>query len=412
MSTKEHFYRASWILIDQGVVSLGNFSVNIFLARQLAPTDYGTFALLMGGLYALQIVNASLIFYPMSVRMAVSHVDDGKALLGAALRIFVLLLSPLCILLALTLFAFDLGSIVPAALVYLTLWQLQEAMRRGLLARFRIKAAIIGDTISYLGQFGIILGLTAAGSLSLPNAFFGMAATSGLATVIQACQLQLSLRGTIQLRLALMDFWSIGSWSLANNLISYLRSFIFLWMLGFGWGAAAAASFQAVLNVLNLTNPVVLGLCNTIPQTTARARAGGRRQAWSSARVYILLGIPPLFLYYAVALTAPEFVLHVFYGPMSPYVELSLPLRILAIAFAANYGVEMICSFLHGIDAPRLALVINAIGLGTALVLVVPLTSMFGVAGSCAALAVTNAARLIASLYIIARITGAMRESG
>ncbi|MGO8846969.1 MAG: polysaccharide biosynthesis C-terminal domain-containing protein [Methylocella sp.] len=391
-------------MIDQGVVSLGNFSVNIFIARQLAPSDYGTFALLMGGLYALQIVNSSLIFYPMSVRMAVSHGDDEKVL-GAALRLFVLFLSPLCILLVLTLFAFDLSRILPATLAYFTLWQLQEALRRGLFARFRIKAAIIGDTVSYLGQIGIIFGLIAAGSLSLPNLIWGMAATSGLAAVIQARQLRLSLRGPLHLRLVLIDFWSIGSWSLANNLISYLRFYIFIGMLGFGWGAAAAASFQAVLNVLNLANPVIMGLCNIIPQTVARARAGGGRLAWSSARPYILLGVPPIFLYYAVTFTASDFVLHVFYGPMSPYVELSLPLRILAIAFAVSYGVEMICSFLHGIDAPRLALVINTIGLIPALILVFPFTSMFGLVGSCAALAIANAARLVTSLFIIARTT-------
>jgi O-antigen/teichoic acid export membrane protein len=110
MSTKVHFDRASWTLIDQGIVSLGNFSVNILIARQIAPKDYGAFASLMGGQYALQIVNSSLIFSPMSVRMAVSHGDDEK-LQGAALRLFVLLLSPLCILLALTLFAFNLSQL-------------------------------------------------------------------------------------------------------------------------------------------------------------------------------------------------------------------------------------------------------------------------------------------------------------
>src|ERR1700730_7929502 len=118
MSTKAHFFRAFWTLIDQGVVSLGNFSVNIFIARQLTLSDYGTFALLMGGLYGLQIVNSSLIFYPMSVRMGVSHGNDEKALLSAALRIFVLFANPLCILLALTLFAFHLSSILPAVLAY------------------------------------------------------------------------------------------------------------------------------------------------------------------------------------------------------------------------------------------------------------------------------------------------------
>ena len=186
-------------------------------------------------------------------------------------------------------------------------------------------------------------------------------------------------------------------------MISYPRFYIFIGVLGFGWGAVAAALFQAILNVLNMANPVILGLCNIIPQ--AAARAGRGRQAWRAACAQILLGIPPNFLYNAGVFAASEFVLHVFYGQMSPYLELSLPLRILAIAFAVSYGVEMICSFLHEIDALHLALIINAIGLIPALILVYPFTSMFGLVGSCATLVVANAARLIASLLIMARTT-------
>ncbi len=407
MSRKsEHFRRASWTLVDQAVVSLGNFLVNILIARQLPPGEYGAFALLMGGLFTLQIVNSSLIFYPMSVRMAVSNGDDEKALLGASTRIFFLFLIPLCVLLTASLFAFHLGAIAPSVVAYLILWQLKEGTRRALLARFRIKEAIVGDAVSYLGQSAVIFGFVLAGSLNLRNAFWGMAAMSGLAVLIQARQLRVSLSAPSQVRLVLTDFWSIGGWALANNLISYWRFYIFFGMLGVGWGAAAAASFQALLNVLNLANPVIQGLGNIIPQTAARARADGDGTEWSTARTYMLLGVPPIFLYYAVAFIASEFLLRVFYGAASPYVELSLALRILAVAFVANYGVEMICSFLHGIDAPRLALAINIIGLGVALVAAFPLTSMFGLAGACVALVVANVARLAASLYIVARATG------
>ena len=37
--------RASWTLVDQGVVSIGNFALNLQLARDLAAADYGKFAL-------------------------------------------------------------------------------------------------------------------------------------------------------------------------------------------------------------------------------------------------------------------------------------------------------------------------------------------------------------------------------
>jgi O-antigen/teichoic acid export membrane protein len=405
MSVKQHILRASWTLIDQGVVSLGNFLVNVFLARVLMPAEYGTFALLMGGLYTLQIVNISLVFYPMSVRLALARGDDRRSLLGTAIVLVAFSLLPLCIVLALTLLAFNLGDIVPSALACFILWQLQEATRRGLLASLSLKAAVVGDTVSYLGQFSIAVALAAVGALSLTNILYGMAATSGLALLIQAYQLRLSLRGPHQLRRTAQDFWSIGRWSLANNLASNLRLQLFPWALALGLGAAGAASFQAVLNVLNLANPVIIGLTNIIPQTAALAQTGGIGQAWRSARTYVYFGLPPIFAYYAFALVAPEFLLYLFYGPGSPYLELSFALRLLIIAFIPSYLTEMICSFLHGVDAPRLALVINALGAATAVLLVFPLSIMLGLAGSCVALAAANMVRLSAAQYILARKT-------
>ena len=71
MLARLHVLRASWTMFDQGLVSLGAFLVNVQLARQLAAEDYGTYALLYGGLLGLQLFNSSLLLYPMSIRLPV-----------------------------------------------------------------------------------------------------------------------------------------------------------------------------------------------------------------------------------------------------------------------------------------------------------------------------------------------------
>ena len=63
------FDRASWTLVDQCVVSLGNFALNVQLARDLAVADYGKFALFLGAIFALRCFDYSLISYPLSVRL-------------------------------------------------------------------------------------------------------------------------------------------------------------------------------------------------------------------------------------------------------------------------------------------------------------------------------------------------------
>ena len=404
MRDSSHFLNASWTLLDQGVVSLGSFIVNIFIARELSPMEYGTFALLWGGLLGLQQINAAFVFYPMSVRLVVAKGEQHKRLLNISAVLVALACIAQCIVLSLTLLAFGRGDLLPSAVAWFVLWQMQETMRRGLFAGFRHKAAIVGDTISYIGQVAIIGFFLLRGPVSLTTILYCMAATSGVAALVQAYQLGLSLHRPHDFRQTVSDFWIVGRWALVSNLVSQLRHQIILWLLAALSGAVIAASFQAAQNVANLVNPIIFGLCNVIPQSAAHVQARGNAYAWRSARIYALLGLPPTFAYYAFALIAPEFILHVFYGAASPYTELSLAVRILMIAAIAGYGADMISSFLHGVNAAGLALVINAIGTGIAILLVLPLVAEFGLNGAFLALAIANTIRSAASLWTIKRM--------
>jgi O-antigen/teichoic acid export membrane protein len=259
---------------------------------------------------------------------------------------------------------------------------------------------------AYYGQVAGIAALAASGELTLPHALEVIAVSFAVGAVIQAVQNRISFREIADLRRTALEFWSIGSWSLLNNIVSLLRIQILPWTLAAAGGAAAAASFQAALNVVNLTNPVILGLCNVIPQTAARAqKSGGNGEAWRAARVYMLMGVPPIFGYYAIVLLVPGLILRIFYGAASPYVALTLDLQILALAWAVSYATDMTCSYLHGVNGARFALVINMFGALAVAVLAFPLIRTYGLAAGCAALLGANLVRLAASYHIQKRIT-------
>ena len=82
MRVNTHLRRTFWTLLDQGVVSLGTFLLSVLLARHLAPAEYGVFALLLGMLLLAQVINSSLIFYPMSIRSAVLPALARPRLIG------------------------------------------------------------------------------------------------------------------------------------------------------------------------------------------------------------------------------------------------------------------------------------------------------------------------------------------
>ena len=406
MLDRQHVHRASWTLVDQGLVSLGAFLVNVQLARQLTTEDYGTFALLFGGFLTLQLFNSSLLLYPMSIRLPVMH-DTGKKQLQSATVLLVAGFSiPLSCVLALALYLLSRGDLILPALAAFLCWQMQETMRRGLLAEFRYSTAVVGDATAYYGQVAAIATLSATGELTLAHALEVMAGGYAVGAIIQAVQNRFSFRDVANLRQTAIEFCSIGSWSLLNNVVSALRIQIPPWTLAAAGGGAAAASFQAALNIVNLTNPVILGLCNVIPQTAARAQqSGGNAEAWRAARVYIWMGVPPILGYYAVVLIAPALFLRIFYGAGSPYLALTFDLQILALAWAIGYATDMTCSYLHGVNGARLALFINMFGMIAVAMMALPLIQTYGLTAGCIALLGANLVRLAASYHIQRRIT-------
>ncbi|WP_332692932.1 hypothetical protein [Bosea sp. (in: a-proteobacteria)] len=402
---------ASWTLIDQGVVSLGAFLLNITLARHIAPVEYGVFALVFGILLLVQLAISSVIFYPMSIRITQLPEDGRAALAGRGLALLPVLLLPLLLALALGLILLGRSDLAGPVSLYLAAWQGQEALRRILFAEFRHRDALAGDSIAYLGAPLAVLLLLQQGMLALPGVFFCMAAASGLALLVSCRQVRADVPLLRTLRPTLLEFWSLGGWSLANNLVGALRIQLFLWGLTAMFGAAATAAFQAALNVVNLANPILLGLCNVIPQAAARKSAEGYRAAWKAARDYALIGTLPLLPCYAVLLSAPDLVLLLLYGADSLYLTLSLPIRILAVSWLLGYSADMICSFMHGVDSARLALLVSAAGTLAAAALFLPLTHRFGLVGSCIALGGSNLVRLLTAHWFLTRMIAHGRPS-
>src|SRR5262245_29679231 len=134
--------RSVWALADQGVVSLGNCATNVLLARSLAVSEWGVFAILLEAMLFLNTLQASLVIYPLSVRGAVLKRDALARLAGTCLLLTVLLAAPLAVTLA------TAGAIVGSAWTGLLagtalgLWQCQETLRRAMMAHGGQKRAL------------------------------------------------------------------------------------------------------------------------------------------------------------------------------------------------------------------------------------------------------------------------------
>jgi O-antigen/teichoic acid export membrane protein len=401
-----------WTLVDQCIVSLGNFAVTLLLARLLTPADYGVYSLLFLAMLGLQTVTSSLVFYPLSVNGTVLAADERAALFGNGLLLLGALSVPLIFLLAAMLWMVSELALVVPAVAWLVFWQVQELMRRVLLTEMRHAAATPGDAMSYLGQAVGIVILARAGGLTLASALVVMAVTSALAALVQATQASVHPNAG-GLLVATRQCWTTGRFSLVSNLLSSLRTQVFPWVLTALGGTALAAHFQAAQNLVMAANPILLGLCNVIPQAAARGlREAGTAQAWHAARRYILLGAAPICAFYILLLLWPGPMLLLLYGAASPYLDLTLIVRAMSAAALIGYVAEMVCSYFHGLRAAGLAMKVNMAGLVTSILFGLPLMLAGGLAGSCIALIATNLVRSIVAVQILTKTAAGTMPSG
>jgi O-antigen/teichoic acid export membrane protein len=395
---------AFWTLLDQGTISLGTFLLNIQLARQLDVSEYGIFALLLGGYFLVQHFNASLIYYPMMLGLAAGKEERTSDLIFISVALTAASSFAFSAIVAACLYAFGHSHIAAAAALYLVLWQLQDLLRRALLAEFRHQAAILGDGITYFGAAGAIAVLASYHSLSLVTALFSMSGACALAIAVQAIQ-----RAPIFLRIrvpqeSLWTFWMCGKWAFVNGVILIATIQIFPWTLAMLDGPSAAAGFQAVLTIANIANPITFGLGNMIFPAVAQAyKKNSIRNAWRAAKTYIVIGAALLSLYVVPVMIMPRTTLFLFYGEDSPYANLHQAVSIMVLAAAINSVADMMSMFLYGVKAVKLAVWMNGISLGVA-ALLLPFVGSQGVAACALALSAAKTIRLMTAWRLITRM--------
>ncbi|HMF67353.1 MAG TPA: oligosaccharide flippase family protein [Phyllobacterium sp.] len=403
MDGKHFFEKASWTLVDQCVVSGGNFLLNVLLARVLSEQDYGEFALFLGAIFLLRAIDYSLISYPLSVRLCLVNDDERAALLGNTVLLAVALSLILVVVMALgTALLEEDNILLPACLCYLC-WQAQETSRRFLLADFRYREAVAGDGIAYVGQVLVIAVLLWIGSITLSSALYAMSATFVVGALVHALKLRFAWPDFAEIRQLALEYLSVGKWSLVSYELVLIRAQLFPWMLAAVSGTAATASLQAGLNIANTMNPIIFGIGNAIPQIAAHAhRSGGVLGASRAAYRYVLFGLGPILVICAVGVLIPDLLLRTVYGSSSPYLTVVIGLQLLVVAGVLDYIAEMISKTLLGVQSGRLAFLVNIVAVVVALVLALALIGPMGVFGACLALLIANLVRAIGAVIAIA----------
>lgn len=397
--------RTSWSFADQGVVSLGNFLTQIVLARVLAPRDYGVFVLVFSAMLLLNNCQFSIVTYPLSVQGAASDLHGLRKLASFSLLFTALAAAPQAAVVFAVAAFLNHSALTLAIVLALACWQLQETLRRALMAHLRHRGALPGDALSYCGQAAAVWFLARHGELTLSAAFWVIASTSILAALVQAAQLRPVAVTYRESRNLLASFWKLGRWNLFAYALDAATGALFPWTLGLAQGVQEAASYQAASNLVRITHPVIFGVGNLIvPAASHAEREGGIRRAGRSALRYGSQGSLLLLPYLLVLVLWPHTALSLAYGHSSGYIGLTAAVRWFALAYVFSYLFTVLGAFLNGIGHPSKLFAAEVVGAVCALAVGIPLTIRSGVVGACMGFLFVGLARSAAGSYLSWRL--------
>jgi hypothetical protein len=384
-----------WALLDQGIVSIGNFITTLLLVRTLRPDEFGIFALLFGSIIFFNTVHAVLVTYPLSIYGAPMTVAELQRWTTKAISGTVMVGAGVFGGIGLVCIAAGQPGLTLIVSLAAIAWQLQETTRTGFFAHLRQKQAVPGDAASYLGQALLIAFLWNRGAVTLHRTFAVIAFTSALAFCIQVAQLKLSFRGLSAWREFVLASRKLGTWGLPARIASFFTAQAFPWVLFYSHGAASSGVFQALVSSVAVSNPVVFSTCNLITATVA-GDSGAKR--FDRAMRHGLYGLAIVCPYFMVAMLDPHLVLRLFYGAASLYVQQTLALRIMVVGYALQAVALMASCVIGGQGDTRRLFRMQLIGMTTALLFGLPAAAIFGVWAAALGFTLVQATQVIYAL--------------
>lgn len=392
------------MLADQGITSVGNFATANVLARFLLPeSEFGAYGLILETMFFLNSLQAALVTYPLTIEAATKSGNLRRT--ASAGLFFTLMLLPVLGTAIWNAGAGNGGLAVGfAAAAVMVFWQLQETLRRGLIADMRIIESIPGDAISYLGQAAGVFALHLTGRLTLLNALLVIAGTSAAAIAVQALQVGVGPMSFADFRELAARFWRIGRWMFLTNITTVVTSISFPWLLRIRWGLDGVAVLVAITLPIKLVNPIFTSIGGLMVPAVARAiSTGGIRPARRAVLRYGLFGAVLLSPFFLVICLAPVFVMKMIYGHDSEFVDNAPLLRLWATNCAVSYVSMVLTSWLVGMHESRLNFIAQVIHTAAALVISLPATFVFGIEGMVLGVLCATCIEVLALLMFLRR---------
>jgi O-antigen/teichoic acid export membrane protein len=391
-------WRTFWAIADQCTVSGGNFLTNLILIRSLLPIEFGTYALMLSSMIFFNSIQQAFVSYPVCVRGARANPRQLRRILSFAIFVTILLLVGLFgPALAFVAASLHRPKVILAAITAMLFWQLQDTLRTGFTAKLEQRRALIGDGISYAGQVMLLAMICLRTRPSLNLIFWTIAGTSLLAFACQSWQIRPSVPARRALRPLLQEFWFLGRWNLVAKVLGFLTLQAFPWVILMRHGAVEVAAYQAIFQILALSNPLLFSIGSLIMATVAK----DKDYRTSSVRKYLFAVTTVMCGYLLLLGVAGSFVMRLMYGSSTHYLGYAPLLRIFAAAWLFEMIALLAVAILGGLRQPRALFLVQLSGAVAAVLIALPWIYWKGLIAAAFGMLLVNAVRAGTGVLLI-----------
>lgn len=323
--------------VDQGIVSLSNFLLIIFLARILDKAEFGFISFL---LFIGVLVNNShiaLITQPHNViaaKLGRRYYEKYTSGLFGLNILFIILLALVSVIIYFLQYfqlitLYDEVAFIVFSLLYLTIKQMQDFFRRLLFTSGHIDQLLVSDIIAYGGGILFILLAYYFNITLLHEVIILISIPYVLSTMY------LLKKNTIKYRLnqkemvmAYKKSYDFARWAFLSTFTSWIGTRIFPITLGILVNMETVAVYAVLMNIINTLNPLFYTLTNFL--TTVFAKMLQKSNVLKQTLNVFLASLPIVAVAIIILFIYAKDILFFLYGPK--YVEYAQLLKYISFS--------------------------------------------------------------------------------
>lgn len=385
------YYKASLSIVDQSVVSLGNFLAVILPAKVLEIDVFGKYVIAISIVFILTSLTKGLVTSPLRITGS-DHIGENFSEYVSAQSLYLILISfPVGLLASLCFVWLADATIAEAASLFVSffLFQIHDFFRAVRVVQLRWELQLFADFVLHGSRIAILGILMLNDQMSIVSALIAFAISSFLSLLVSRCTDDLCAVSWRSLRKAFDLSWGYGQWLLGEAVVTVAATRGYVLLVAGFLGSAEAGVFGSIFQIASIVNVFHIAASSYATPYARRSIRSGDYAKWrrvlvTSGAVVVfatLITMFPAFWLSADILTLVYTFEWASYGHVLEVMAVAMILASLNLMLAVGFQTAGFPEI--GLKAKVVAAVVTAISS-------VPLMVYFGVAGAAFGLVLTQ----------------------